>query len=450
MMHQHTKVLSLTLAVASALAGVAKAGHEIVDEGKKQMIVEEPARLSGSISAGYSSRYIFRGTNLMPGSNGMIYADAHVSYGGFTAGVWVGTQQGSADVEGARAIGEGGGGGGGFAATASGGGGAALGSQVALGDSVFTRGGLSEGLLAELAQPGVTGDELVRGIAEDFAVSRGTVLNFLRTFGFVNPATGAVDVFGEVPQDITKAKVSSVAQQDRFNEIDLYLQYSFSVGPVDVTVGNIFFYIDRDATTRLTLQEYFASEDARDLVSQLSRTTLLDNLRGTLRPEHPEDFLINKGKKVSRTFEGIEDEQFDRLFVSLSTSTIPYITPRITYYQTIYNEGTEAAKELHVLRNDEKGGYLEAKVNAEIPLIKDRLNLDPYALVSYSFGDRSEPDGSALYDWNHFQAGAELVFQVTDNFRLVPQINYMTRLSDPTPGTEQNEWWGGAQAEVVF
>ena len=79
MMHHHTKVLSLTLAVASALAGVAKAGHEIVDEGKKQVVVEEPKRLSGAISAGYSSRYIFRGTNLMPSSNGMIYADAHVT-----------------------------------------------------------------------------------------------------------------------------------------------------------------------------------------------------------------------------------------------------------------------------------------------------------------------------------------------------------------------------------
>jgi hypothetical protein len=443
MMHHHTKVLSLTLAVASALAGVAKAGHEIVDEGKKQVVVEEPKRLSGAISAGYSSRYIFRGTNLMPSSNGMIYADAHVTYGGLTAGVWVGTQLGSAAVEGARAIGEGGGGGGGF--NTGGGGGGAIDITKGGGLPGGTGVGLAgNGTLANLAEGGVTGDELVDFIAEDFGVSRGTVLSFLRTFGFDGIP------FGEVPQDITKTKVSSVAEQDRFNEIDLYLQYSFSVGPVDITVGNIYFYIDRDASTRLTLQEYFASEDSRELLSQLSRTFLVDNARGALRPQHPEDFLINKGNKVSRTFEGIEDEQYDRVFVSLSTSRIPYVTPRVTYYQTIYNEGTEAAKELHVLRNDEKGGYLELKVNGEIPLIKDRLNLDPYALASYSFGDRSEPDGAPLYDWNHFQVGAELVFQVTDTFRLVPQINYMHHISEPTLGTERDEWWGGAKAEVIF
>src|SRR5689334_11906507 len=106
-----TKVFSLSLAVASALAGIAHAGHEIAESDKKQVQMEEPEKLHGSISAGYSSRYIFRGTNLMPSANGIIYADAHVSYGGFTLGVWVGTQQGTASVQNARAIGEGGGGG---------------------------------------------------------------------------------------------------------------------------------------------------------------------------------------------------------------------------------------------------------------------------------------------------------------------------------------------------
>jgi hypothetical protein len=105
-------MLSMTLAVASALAGVAKAGHEIVDTGKKEIVPVEPMRLSGSISAGYSSKYIFRGTNLTPSSDGIIYADVHVSYGGFTLGAWFASQMGTASVQGARAISEGGGGGG--------------------------------------------------------------------------------------------------------------------------------------------------------------------------------------------------------------------------------------------------------------------------------------------------------------------------------------------------
>jgi hypothetical protein len=440
-MHTHTKTLSLALAVAGALTSLSQAGHEIASSGKKEQVpLEQPKQISGSISAGYSSRYIFRGTNLMPSSNGMIYADAHVNYGGFTAGVWIGTQLGSASVPGALAIGEGGGGG------------IALGAR----DTAFGRVGggggnpIPSGLLAideSRAQNRffgqnrpILGDDIVDFIGANYGVSHDVVVNAFDSLGL------------HFPKRITLFKQGSEAFQDNFTEIDLYLQYSFSIGPVDVTFGNIFFYIDRDSSTRVDFREYFASRDARELVTFL---TALDGtfggfLPGNPRIGNPEDILVNKGRRVSRTFEGIEDEQYDRLFVSVSTSVIPYISPRITYYQTIYNEGEDAPAALNVARNDEKGGYLEFKVNGEIPIIRDRLNLDPYALVSYSAGDRSEPDGSPLRDWNHFQAGAELVFQVTNNFRIIPQINYMHHISDPPLGTERNEWWGGAKVEYVF
>jgi hypothetical protein len=441
-MRTHTKTLSLALAVTGAMANLSQAGHEIASSGKKEQIpMEEPKKLSGSISAGYSSRYIFRGTNLMPSSSGMIYADAHVNYGGFTAGIWVGTQLGSASVPGALAIGEGGGGGiGAFGgrdqavgSVRGGGGNPIPGGLLAIDESRARDRNFGE------VRP-ILGDDIVDFIGDNYGVSHETVVGALNSLGF------------HLPKNITRFKQGSEAFQDNFTEFDLYLQYSFSLGPVDITLGNIFFYIDRDSSTRVDSREYFASQDARELVTFL---TALDStfggfLPGNPRSGKPEDLLVNNGRRVSRTFEGIEDEQYDRLFASISTSVIPYISPRITYYQTVYNEGEDAPAVLNAPRNDEKGGYLEFKVNAEIPIIRDRLNLDPYALVSYSAGDRSEPDGSPLYDWNHFQAGAELVIQVTNYFRLIPQINYMHHISDPPLGTERNEWWGGAKAEFVF
>ena len=442
-MRTHTKKLSIALAVASALTSLAQAGHEIASQGKKEQIpMEQPKQVSGSISAGYSSRYIFRGTNLMPSSSGMIYADAHVNYGGFTAGIWIGTQMGSASVPGALAIGEGGGGGGG-----------AFGSRDTSAGSIGSGGvldSLSGGILSIDESDArqrffgqnrpILGDDIVDFVGANYGVDHRTVVNAFNSLGF------------QLPKQITRFKQGSEAFQDNFTEIDLYLQYSFSIGPVDVTVGNIFFYIDRDSSTRVDFREYFASEDARELVTFL---TALDStfggfLPGNPRNGNPEDILVNRGRKVSRVFEGIEDEQYDRLFASISTSVIPYISPRITYYQTIYNEGEDAPADLGAFRNDVRGGYLEFKINGEIPIIRDRLNLDPYVLVSYSSGDRSEPDGSPLYDWNHFQAGAELVIQVTNNFRIIPQINYMHHISDPPLGTEENEWWGGAKAEFIF
>ena len=414
MIYQKTRVYSLALAVSAALASSAHAGREIITTEKKVITpTEQPKVLTGSISAGWNSRYIFRGTNLMPSADGMVSTDIHVNYGGFTLGAWMGSQMGSASVPGALAIGEGGGGGQPDFGVARGNGLGALGSGS------------------------VTGDQLVNFIASNFGLSRSDVVG-----GFRNILNT------EIPKQITNIKRSSEAMQDRFNEIDLYAQYSFSLGPVDLTLGNIFFYIDRDSETRVTGREYFASKDARDLITALAGNPGL--LPGGTRQNHPEDFLLNNGRKVSRTFEGIGDETFDRLFISASTTKIPYVVPRVTYYQTVYSEGKNPDPELRVFRNDRKGGYLEIKVNGEIPIIKDRLNLDPYALVSYSAGDRSTRDGASLDGWNHFQAGAELVWQVTDTFRLIPQINYMNHISDPPLGTNEDEWWGGARAEIVF
>ena len=86
MILKKTKVYSLGLAVAGVLAGSVYAGQQISSGDQKQVIVEPPQKLSGSISAGYNSRYIFRGTNLLPGSEGLLFAAAHVSYGGFAVG----------------------------------------------------------------------------------------------------------------------------------------------------------------------------------------------------------------------------------------------------------------------------------------------------------------------------------------------------------------------------
>lgn len=413
MLQTKTSTYLCTAVATALLAGAAHAGHEIITNKETKQVIETPEVMTGSISAGYSTRYIFRGTNLMPSADGMVSADLHLNYGGFTIGAWIGSQMGSAAVPGALSIGEGGGGG-----------------------SIDLGAGRGSGLSA-LGGAAVTGDQLIEFIGANFGLTHDQVKQGFR------------DVLGvHVPKHITNIKQSSVALQDRFNEIDLYAQYSFSLGPVNVTLGNIFFYIDRDSSTRVTIREYFDSEDARDLVTMLAGNPAL--LPGSTRPGHPEDFLLNSGRKISRSYDSLGDEQFDRLFISLSTNAIPYIVPRATYYQTIYSRGKSPDHELGVVRNDRRGGYLELKINAEFPLIQDHLNLAPYVLASYSAGDRSDVDGKPLDDWNHFQAGAELVWQVTDTFRIIPQINWMNRIAGPPLGTAQEDWWGGARAEITF
>jgi len=230
--------------------------------------------------------------------------------------------------------------------------------------------------------------------------------------------------------------------QSRFDEVDLFLQYHLALGPVDLTFGNVAFFIDRRAETVLALR-FFGTK---------------------LFPP------VHVGT--------VGGEQFDRLFLRLSTSRIPYITPSITYYQTILNSGEDAqvfdlsGGPLH--RNDELGGYLEGKLRGNFTITK-WLNFNPYGVISYSFHDRTEPianattfrdavRGRSLVGFNAAQVGAELPARLLHtvghstgpyappdiNLYLVPFVWYSYHISDPTPGTERNEWWGGAKFTLTF
>ncbi len=293
-----------------------------------------------TIDAGYNSKYIFRGTDLTPNSDGIAFEEAKFSAKGFTIGVWAAQQIGDAIVPHNTATGESGGGG------------------------------------------------ILKG-------------------SFTFP--GAVVTFDDT------------AIQRSFRELDLYLSYYHSFGCIDVTLGNIAFFIDRRQIDRF-------------------------------------DVLVNGVKFLTQDFRSIGDETFDRLFVTLSTHKIPYIVPSLTYYQTIYNDGESPGRDIiYFDRNDKLGGYLEAKLSASIPLVKDRLSLEPTALVSYSFDDRMEatntgliPTAVPLNGFNHFQIGTELVWRVTNHLSISGVGTYAHHIAAPTGGTEKNTFWGGGKVSINF
>ena len=241
------------------------------------------------------------------------------------------------------------------------------------------------------------------------------------------------------------------ATQTSFHELDIFSSYSHSFGPLDVTVGNVAFFIFRSAVDRF------------------------------LGPNSEVDYAVP------------ENEIFDRLFISLGTSKLhPFgvsIVPTVTYYQTIYNhvdpivthngelgpqndtaigcpcsDSTYELLELGFKRNDTLGGYLEGKVQAVIPIVDHVLRLQPTVLISYSAGDRSEaipltqaqfranpqPSAEPLYGFNHFQGGAELVLQINKWLSVTGFGNYAHHIAQPVAGTERDEEWGGGYVTVSF
>jgi hypothetical protein len=239
--------------------------------------------------------------------------------------------------------------------------------------------------------------------------------------------------------------------QRSFVEIDAFFSYTLQLNWVDITAGNIGFFIARDATTTfdVTVPGF-----------------------GTFR-----------GFPADTT----GDEKFDRLFARLSTSKIPYVTPSITYYQTIVNGGqdpqllTTLGRQFGIgakgprLRNESLGGYAEGKLSGHFS-IGDRVTIRPFGTISYSFHDRTEPienpttfkdavRGRSLVGWNAVQAGLEvpiLLFRQTAHsampgyapdevaLYLVPSGWYSHHIADPTPGTERDEAWYGAKLTLTF
>jgi len=242
--------------------------------------------------------------------------------------------------------------------------------------------------------------------------------------------------------------------QRSFDEIDVFLNYHLSLNWVDLTVGNVGFFIHRKVETEVLTNIIFLGKPL-------------------VKFEFP-------GASIG------EDEQFDRLFARLSTSKIPYVTPSVTFYQTIHNNGQDR----HALatfdlfrafgatgpleRNDELGGYLEGKLHGHFP-VTSWLAIDPYGVASVSFHDRTEPinnpqtlkdaiRGHTLSGWNVAQAGLELPIRLVHfvgnssvpcaapdvTVYLVPSGWYSYHISDPTPGTDRNEAWGGVKFTVTF
>jgi hypothetical protein len=206
----------------------------------------------------------------------------------------------------------------------------------------------------------------------------------------------------------------------------------------------------------------------------------------------------------------VQDESFDRAYITLSTTKLSkYIRPQITYYQTLYSAGQEPEAENFIFykpvfvdefppgfqfrrpsnprpndeRNEALGGYLEGRINGSFPITK-WMDFNPYTILSVSFRDRTEPGGTSvetafgnpqrngsgvygahpLTGWNHFQAGVELPIHLIHlggfsserwappdaHLYFVPTGAYSYHISNPTPGTERSEWWGGAKIEVTF
>ena len=117
------------------------------------------------------------------------------------------------------------------------------------------------------------------------------------------------------------------------------------------------------------------------------------------------------------------------LFASISTSALPYVTPSLSYYYDI---------------DAIDGSYLELRFDGSIPVVADRLSIDPYTSISYDFDYNT--DGN---NWNNWEIGVELPFALSENVTISGYAAYSVSL-DRLADFQSDEFWGGGKVTFSF
>lgn len=157
-----------------------------------------------------------------------------------------------------------------------------------------------------------------------------------------------------------------------YSELDLYLGYNRSLGPLEVEVGYIYYVFPKD------------NQDTNEFYGGIS-------------------------------YQGFK-----------------WIVPSLYYFQDV---------DLF------DGGYLQLKVEGNFPLFGDKVALAPY--VSVSAGDYNT---GADWEWNNFQVGVSVSAAITEHLTLTGYGAYSRALDavENIPGTDRDEFWGGASVSVGF
>ncbi len=123
------------------------------------------------------------------------------------------------------------------------------------------------------------------------------------------------------------------------------------------------------------------------------------------------------------------------------------LTPGLTYAYTL---GPSPDHGGYIKPNT---GYLEARLDAEIPLYHDIIKAAPYASAGFSFAYNSTESANdttqPLTGADHFELGLTLPIALTSSLELAPYLSYShTWLS--LPGTRRNTTWAGVALTFSF
>ena len=121
----------------------------------------------------------------------------------------------------------------------------------------------------------------------------------------------------------------------------------------------------------------------------------------------------------------------NELFISIGTTAIPYVIPSANFIWDL---------------NNNPGGFMELRLDGDVPVYKDIVSLQPYALLGLNFG-YNNADYSG---WNNFQFGAQATVALNDYISVFAGVNYSVALEALQQINQDNVVWANVGLSFAY
>jgi hypothetical protein len=121
----------------------------------------------------------------------------------------------------------------------------------------------------------------------------------------------------------------------------------------------------------------------------------------------------------------------NEVFLVVGTNAIPYVVPSAAFIWDL---------------NNTPGAFLEFRLDGEVPVYKDVLVLEPYALLGINLGYNTR----SYYGWNNFQFGVEAEWSVNEVIAVFGGVNYSIAMEALNDIGQGNVVWANAGLRFSF
>lgn len=210
-------------------------------------------------------------------------------------------------------------------------------------------------------------------------------------------------------QNLTLSVWSGFGTGNEFQEWDFTAAYRLDLGPVFFIPGYNFRYSPSYGHAGHSSEGHADHEDDHDEHGHAD--------------EHDEDGHEHTGHS--------HQEYGNELFFVLGTDRVPFVKPSMVFVWDL---------------NNTPGAILEFRLDGDVPVWKDVLTLQPYALLGLNFGYTTR----SSYGWNNFQFGLEATWRVSRNISVFGGVNYSVAMTALESIGQDNVVWANAGVSFSY